>query len=431
MRPTRGFAFLTAGLLTIIVILAAYGHVRAATLIVPDDYSTIKEAISVANPGDTILVRSGTYSENLTLNESIVLTAESFDPNDPTHNTTVIDAGTSGRPAIIISPSVSPMPTIRGFVIRHGSDGIRARSDVVVEYNYFVSAEDQLDYGQDTGGINRHNVYFGSGDDAIDLDDMNRSLLIENNKMMYSGDDGIEIRLQDTSAPAQPITITIRNNEIIGCDEDGIQLIDYSQPADTNRRFVVTGNLIANCRKAGIGLMPNANTVENYAGADIVEAIRAYGNTLYGNDYGISGGDNLVAFNNIIANSTTKGVWRVQGQAQANSVVAYSLFYSNSLDADQSNLGAGNKFGRNPLFASLPNSGLDGLWRTVDDDFGGLVLQAGSPAIDAGTAQYIANNGEAIPPTPITDFSGAAPDLGWKEFRSNLQLLLPLVSNGF
>src|SRR3990172_9305436 len=109
---------------------------------------------------------------------------------------------------------------------------------------------------------------------------MNLPLTIENNRIMYSGDDGIEIRLQDTSAPVQSIEVTIRNNKIVGAIEDGIQFIDSSQPLDSNRRFVITGNLIANCRFAGIGLMPNQISIEDYSGADIAEPTRAYGNTL-------------------------------------------------------------------------------------------------------------------------------------------------------
>jgi len=410
-------SLLTRIIVISVLILEAYGSAKAAaTLIVPDNYSTIQSAINAASPGDTIMVRAGIYSGNITLNKSVILTAETFDSGDPTHNTTIIN-GSSGT-NVSIPAGVSPMPTVRGFVIQNGTDGIRAWSEFIVEYNYFLQAGDQIDYSQGSGGINRHNVYFSASDDAIDLDDMSRPLLIENNRIMYTGDDGIEMRLQDASAPAQPIQVTIRNNEIIGSDEDGIQFIDYGQAVDTNRRIVVSGNLIADSRFAGIGLMPGANSAEDYSGADIIEAIRIYGNTLYDNDYGISGGDNLVAFNNIIANSLTKGMWKVQGAAGGNSVAAHNLFHANGTNTDQSNLGAGNLFGQNPLFSALPNPGADGLWRTVDDDFSGLTLQSGSSAIDAGVAQYVTAGGELVPPDPITGFSGAAPDLGWKEFGS-------------
>ena len=394
-----------------------FRNAQASSLIVPDNYPTIQAAIDAATPGDTIVVRSGTYFENLTLNKAVTLTAESFDSNNPTLNTTIIDGGSGSLiPTISILSGISPMPVVTGFTIRYGSDGIKVRSDAIIEYNYFIASGDQMDYGKDSGGINRHNVYFAAGDDAIDMDDMNRSLTIENNRMMYSADDGIEIRLQDTAAPIQPITITIQNNEIIGCNEDGIQVIDYSQPLDSNRRFVISGNLIANCHKAGVGLMPNQISLEDYSGADIVESIRVYNNTFYGNDYGISGGDNLVAFNNIIANSATKGVWRVQGPAGSNSIAAYTLFYNNGINTDQSDLGMGNLFGQNPLFVAAPDAGLDNIWGTVDDDFSGLRLSPGSPAIDVGVMQYMANNEEVIPPEPIANFFGSAPDVGWKEF---------------
>ena len=148
MRSVRGVLFLTTAILIVIVTLMVYRSVRAATLIVPDDYPTIQAAIDAASPGDTILVRPGTYFENLTLNKPIVLSAEFFDADDPTHNATIIDGGISSPVDTIVIPSgVSPMPTIRGFVIRNGSDGILIRSESIVEYNYLLqSAGDLNDY---------------------------------------------------------------------------------------------------------------------------------------------------------------------------------------------------------------------------------------------------------------------------------------------
>jgi len=46
------------------------------TIIVPDDYPTIQEAINNANEGDTVLVRSGVYCENLVIDKSVLVIGE-------------------------------------------------------------------------------------------------------------------------------------------------------------------------------------------------------------------------------------------------------------------------------------------------------------------------------------------------------------------
>jgi hypothetical protein len=372
------------------------------------------------------------YNENLTLNKPVSLVAETFDPVNPANNQTVIDGG-GGAVTILIPPGMIQMPIIRGFVIRNSMDGIQASSEFIAEFNFFHSAVNLVSYQKGGGGFNRNNVYFHAGGNAIRMDNTDRPILIENNRIMYSGESGIEISLQNIDIPPAVIEIQILNNMILGNKEDGIQLVDHAgEPQDTNRRFLITGNLIANNNKAGIGLMGNANTLEDYSGADIVEAVRVFNNTFYGNEYGISGGDNLVAFNNIIVNSRNIGVWKVQGPAGANSVVAYTLFHNNSsLEADQTTIGPVILTGLDPLFVAAPNPGADGAWETVDDDFNGLVLQSTSPAIDKGVAQYVATNGEPIPPYPITGFIGAAPDLGWREFGAPIFMtptLTPVAS---
>ena len=393
---------------------------------VPQEYSTIQAAINAAEPADIVEVQTGTYNENLIVDRPIILTAASFDSANPANNTTLIEGG--GGAAITIPPNLTQMPTVRGFVIRSNNVGIQSSSQFIVEFNYFLASSDQVNYQWGAGGANRNNVYFKAGDDAIHLDNTDRPLLIENNRILYATDDGIEINLQDKPSPPAIVDVNIWNNMIIGSREDGIQLIDFpGDPQNTNRRFVIVGNLIANSQKAGIGLMPNANTVEDFSGADVVEPVRVFNNTFYGNNHGISGGDDLVAFNNIIANSVGRGVWRVQGPPGANSVVAYTLFFNNTLDSEQSTMGVGIITGQDPLFSSAPNPGADGAWETVDDDFSGLLLQASSPAVDKGVTQYAAVSGELIPASPLTGFIGAAPDLGWREFGSPI-VITPTAS---
>ena len=54
-------------------------QVKAITIVVPDDYSTIQGAVNAASDGDTISVRNGTYHEKVTVDKPLTLAGENKD----------------------------------------------------------------------------------------------------------------------------------------------------------------------------------------------------------------------------------------------------------------------------------------------------------------------------------------------------------------
>jgi len=85
------------------------------TIIVPDDYPTIQEAVNSANSGDIIFVKAGVYYENVVVNKSVSLIGENI-------NTTIIDGKGNGNVLEITACNVS----ITGFTIRNS-----ARTDLL------------------------------------------------------------------------------------------------------------------------------------------------------------------------------------------------------------------------------------------------------------------------------------------------------------
>lgn len=370
------------------------------TIRVPQDRSTIQAGINSAKDGDLVLVSPGVYKEQLKLSgKTITLASEFYNTGDPALiDQTIIDG--NGRTVISVDSTVGEDTKIIGFTIRNGVDGISAYGKLHILNNRIINHSDGIDY-EGGGGICRNNTLENNRDDGIDLDGPTE-VTIEGNIIRNNSDDGIEIRLHAYSGPT--LNIVIRDNTISGNGEDGIQLIDYQGLSD--RVFTIERNLITNSAMVGLGLMDGGITTEDYRAASIPERIHLINNTFVNNPYAVTGGDNLIAINNLFVGSTVIALKKVDG----GSIAAYQLFWNNGSDNLGSNIDTATTISANPLFIL------------------GYRLREGSPAIDAGTDYFMWKN-EMILNLPSNAYYGAAPDIGkFENDGSPIDILfLPLL----
>ena len=86
------------------------------TIVVPDDYGSIQEAINHAIDGDTVFVKSGTYHENLVVNKSLSLVGENVD-------TTIVDGNPPEGYRIPVKVQCDNV-SVSGFKLLYGYTGI-------------------------------------------------------------------------------------------------------------------------------------------------------------------------------------------------------------------------------------------------------------------------------------------------------------------
>jgi len=105
-----------------------FAKTEPVTIVVPDDYPTIQEAINHANENDTIFVRSGTYYENVVVNKTVLLIGESRD-------TTVVDGNGVATVFDVEALNVS----ISGFTVQNGEMGIWPLSYTKIHNNRIIN----------------------------------------------------------------------------------------------------------------------------------------------------------------------------------------------------------------------------------------------------------------------------------------------------
>ena len=246
---------ITLAFIFLATLCAIHIHLSHAskTIVVPENYPTIGAAVDNALPGDTILVKSGVYNENLLINKSLTLIGED------SKNTIII--GTGG--------------------VERGQDTVVALSADNVEISGFTI--ESLNYSTAS--------YYATG---ISLEGDNCTITGNNIRNTYYG-----IFCSSQSS------ITISENNITSNFKDGVRFCGGS----LNK---ISENNISENTQSGVAIEGYSNSISrnsiknNNRGIGLGSSYSlVFGNTLCGNDESglyFAGSNNIVSANNISEN---------------------------------------------------------------------------------------------------------------------------------
>ncbi len=300
--------------LIIILCLAGLSTCSAATINVPDDYETIQSAIDAAKEGDTVIVKSGTYYESLSIEKRITLEGMDTGKGKPVVNAEGEDAITLKAEGI----------TVEGFIAinsRYGiylkeSDGNEITNNEVNDNNIgirlYKSSNNDIEnnsLSDNREGIelyaSNNNYIANNGADSIDysfyLVDSDDNV-ISTNSIKNNDDWGIKLYTSTGN--------TISGNDIFD-NQCGIRLwkSDGNDIKENNAEGNCMGVHVSNSGKNSI---TNNNFMENDLGINIVSSNNneLVKNSINDNGYGIvlsRANDNIIA-DNIMNNS----LWDIQ-----------------------------------------------------------------------------------------------------------------------
>jgi hypothetical protein len=432
MTPERiRRSLLSALYLSFLLLIFVAESLAQNTIHVPGDQPTIQSAINAAKNGDTVLVSSGTYTENINFGGKAITVTSASGPS-----VTILDGGANGS-VVTFNTGEGLASVLNGFTIQNGKTSSSGAGIEIHDASPTI-----------IGNIitNNHTI------EGIGIEVNGGSPLIENNTItgntQAGGDGGCGgggIKTWGSSSnPASPTISgnTISNNSVSGGGNGGgIVACYYGSPIIQNN--LIEGNYAYNYG-GGIeiasdgGALVSQNVIEDnsvggggsgggvaiYASSDV----SLFNNTIVGNSaFDLSSGlyvgsasplSNTIANNIVVASAGQTGAVCASTWSSLSPVFDHNDFFSATGAASSGvcNLsGTPGNITTDPLLAD-PVS-LD------------LHLSTGSPAIDAGD--------DSISPIPSTDFDGAPRivngeiDMGAYEYQGATSFLVSPGSLGF
>jgi len=223
----------------IAVVFLAVCAVEAAVYTVDDDgpadFSIIWKAIDFASSGDSIMVKAGTYNENINLKTGVKVLGEGRNV------TRIVGTGPKIR-EVVVAEDVTDAQ-LDGFTITGAGEempGIRiSNSSVVISNNTIEYNTDGIRIVGGSTGIIRNNIVQKNGNPNNATTDygiicLHSTPLITNNLVLDNVEEGIYMAWAESSG-AQ-----IVNNTIVGNPYDGIWCCCEASPTIKNN--IVVGN---------------------------------------------------------------------------------------------------------------------------------------------------------------------------------------------
>jgi parallel beta-helix repeat protein len=268
------------------------------------DFTRIQDAINNAKAGDTIIVYSGVYYENVVVDKSVTLMGNGYP---------VVDASGSGSAITLTADGI----TLVGFTATNaGSSWLYNDAGIKV-----ISNSNNIT-GNNASNNNWEGIYLSYS--------CNNNIITGNN-VSNNNEEGIG--LYDSS------NNNITGNNVSNNNEEGIYLYDSS-----NNR--ITGNNVSNNNMEGIHLWTSnnnaitGNNVSNNKGIGIINLWGSSNNCITGNNVsnnkgiGIislwgSSNNNTITGNNVCNNG--KGIWLADS---SNNTIYLNNFINNTDNVD-------------------------------------------------------------------------------------------------
>jgi len=243
----------------------------STTIYVPDDYSTIQAAVDAANPGDTIIVRDGMYTENVNVNKDH-LTIKSENGAEAT----IVQAAS---PDDHVFEVTADYVEINGFTVKGGQNQFNA--------GIYLFYANYCNVSKNTVNNNYHGIYLYYSNENIIVDNTASNNMAHGIPLLCSSNNTITGNNASNNVYGISLTWssnnTVTDNNILDNKEVGILINSISN------ENIITDNTISNNYQGVCITSSNGNSIRRnniYYSTFAVYLYQSENNHIYVNNFG-------------------------------------------------------------------------------------------------------------------------------------------------